>query len=57
MLGSTGEESRMRRMRLYRFLTAVTVLALAVPVVAAPVAAAEKAKPYVVRMAADPITA
>ena len=47
----------MRRMRLYRFLAASTVLALAMPVVAAPVAATDTAKPYVVVMAADPITA
>lgn len=47
----------MRRMRPYRFLTAVTVLALVVPAVAAPVAAAEEAKPYVVVMAAEPIAA
>ena len=47
----------MRRMKLYRLLAAVTVLSLAVPAVAAPVAAAEKATPYVVVMAAEPITA
>jgi subtilisin family serine protease len=55
--GIPGEESRMRRMRLFRILAVVTALALVIPAVAVPVAAAEKAKPYVVVMAADPIAA
>jgi subtilisin family serine protease len=52
-----GEESRMRRTRLFRILAVTTAISLALPTIAVPVAAAEKAKPYVVVMAADPITA
>ena len=47
----------MRRMRLFRILAVATAISLALPTIAVPVAAAEKAKPYVVVMAADPITA
>jgi len=47
----------MRRMRLFRILAVTTALSLVIPAVAVPVAAAEKAKPYVVVMAADPIVA
>ena len=47
----------MRRMKLYRIMAVAAAISLLMPVVAAPVVAAEKAKPYVVVMAAEPITA
>ena len=47
----------MRRMKLYRVMAVAAAISLLMPVVAAPVVAAEKAKPYVVVMAAEPITA
>jgi subtilisin family serine protease len=47
----------MRRMRAFRILAVAAAISLAIPAIALPVAAAEKAKPYVVVMAADPIAA
>ena len=47
----------MRRIKLYRLVVAAAAISLLMPAVAAPAMAAEKAKPYVVVMAADPITA
>ena len=47
----------MRRMKLSRIVAAAAVVSLVVPTIAAPVAAAEKAKPYVVVMAGEPISA
>ena len=47
----------MRRMKLYRIVVAAAAISLLMPAVAAPAMAAEKAKPYVVVMAAKPITA
>jgi subtilisin family serine protease len=44
-------------MRLSRILAAAAAISLLMPTIAVPVVAAEKAKPYVVVMAADPITA
>ncbi len=45
----------MRRMRAFRILAVAAAISLAIPAIALPVVAAEKAKPYVVVMAADPI--
>jgi len=47
----------MRRMRAFRILAVAAAVSLAIPAIALPVAATEKAKPYVVVMAADPIAA
>jgi subtilisin family serine protease len=47
----------MRHKRSLRIMAVATAMSLAMPLVAAPVMAAETAKPYVVVMAADPVAA